>query len=398
MDTQKNLKNQNLDSFQTPFFLFSEEKLLRNLSSFKQALKEHWPNYKIAYSVKTNPLLGICQFMSSHNCWVEVTSPHEINILNKLGTDVEFVYNGIYKNKDDINAASIPQGIINIDGWTQLEQILELPKETRPKQLGLRLTPTFLEEAITWDKFGISINNGNIDALVKKLQESDCSEISCIHCHVGTNIFDPHIYYQTAVFLAEKIKLLESKGFRIKFIDVGGGFPPINESSKIIKHIEHITNGLKDAGISQDKTLIIEPGRSLVESAADFYTKVIDIRKISGKKVRYAIVDGGVNMVMGVDLVGQRLVSVGQKTNRAPKKYNVYGSLCTQSDIFANNILLPELKIGDTLIIHDTGAYDLSTSYSFSFLRPPVYLLKVNGEISLLRKNETSEYVFQLER
>lgn len=399
MNMQKSLRNQSLFDFETPFFLFFEEKLSRNLSRFERALKEFWPNYKIAYSVKTNPLLGICQFMSSRNCWMEVTSSHEIKILNNLGTDINFVFNGIYKNKHDIKASATPRGLVNIDGWTQLDQIIELPKDERPKQLGLRLTPTFLGETITWDKFGVSIDNDNIDVLTRKLLQPNHSEISCVHCHVGTNILNSEIYYQTAIFLAKKIKLLESKGNRIKYIDIGGGFSSTHESSTIAKYIEKIAIGLIEGGITQDKTLIIEPGRSLVENAANFYTKVIDIRKIPRKNMKYAIVDSGVNMVMGVDLVGQRLISMRQELNNKPsEKYNVYGSLCTQNDIFASNVLLPELKIGDTLVIHNTGAYDLSTSYSFSFLRPPVYMQKANGEVSLLRKGETSKYVFQLEK
>ncbi len=382
----------------TPFILFSESKLLQNLSNFKQSLKKNWPNFQIAYSVKTNPILGICKILINNGCWMEITSTHEMALIELCNTETPLIFNGVYKSNDDIVAFAKNKGIFNIDGWSQIDQFMQIPEEKRPKTLGIRLTPTFIKDKSAWDKFGISIDDTNILATIEKLQKSGNSTISCLHCHVGTNL-DELIYYQTARFLAEKTKFFEKMGVNIEFIDIGGGFLKANNVKTVNKYITNIISGLQDGGIDEKKTIVIEPGRGLVENAASLFTKVIDIRLKPKQDLSYLIVDSGVNMIMGVDLVGSRTITRMRQKNREDtyQKYNVFGSLCSQNDIFARDIILPSVKIGDILEIHNVGAYDISTAYNFSQLQPPVYLQKENGEIVLLRKGETTEHVLELE-
>ena len=52
--------------------------------------------------------------------------------------------------------------------------------------------------------------------------------------------------------------------------------------------------------------------------------------------------------------------------------------------------MLPEIAIGDYVVIHDTGAHGFSMGYNYNGkLRSAELLLKENGEVSLIRRAET---------
>ncbi|MDY0104955.1 MAG: hypothetical protein RBS07_18630 [Lentimicrobium sp.] len=381
----------------SPFFIFSSDAILRNLNFFKDSFNRYWTNHIISYSVKTNPLLGICKLLSNSNCWLEVTSPHEIIIAKKIGEKTNIVYNGIYKSLKDIELASSLNGILNIDGWKQIEDIVSISKKINPPVLGVRFTPRFQTKTQTWDKFGFEFNESTVDRILSNLSKGRDLSVSCLHCHLGTNINDSKIYYDSALFLTEIMKMFEKKGAKIDYFDFGGGFISTNDANKIDDYVKNISQGLRIGGARPDQTVIIEPGRSLVENSSVLITQVVDVKVQKDSEVDYAILDSGVNMIMGTDLVGQRNILPLNDYSLATNKYKLFGVLCAQSDVFADDISLPAIQAGDFCCILNTGAYDVSTSYPFSYLRPPIFIVDAAGNIEKLRKEESSEYVFTLE-
>ena len=71
-------------------------------------------------------------------------------------------------------------------------------------------------------------------------------------------------------------------------------------------------------------------------------------------------------------------------------KYDVAGSLCENNDKFAIDRMLPEIEMGDYLVIHDTGAHGFSMGYNYNGkLRSAEILLKEDGTARLIRRAET---------
>jgi diaminopimelate decarboxylase len=69
---------------------------------------------------------------------------------------------------------------------------------------------------------------------------------------------------------------------------------------------------------------------------------------------------------------------------------DVVGSLCENNDKFAIQRLLPEIQDGDRLLIHDTGAHGHSMGFNYNGrLRPKELLLRTNGSVELIRREET---------
>ena len=75
--------------------------------------------------------------------------------------------------------------------------------------------------------------------------------------------------------------------------------------------------------------------------------------------------------------------------------YDVTGSLCENCDKFAVDRKLPEIDMGDYLVIHDTGAHGFSMGYNYNGrLRSAELLLKEDGSVKMIRRAETPEDYF----
>ncbi len=85
---------------------------------------------------------------------------------------------------------------------------------------------------------------------------------------------------------------------------------------------------------------------------------------------------------------------------------DVVGSLCENNDKFAKQRELPQARVGDTLVIHDTGAHGFSMGYQYNGrlrsagyqyngrLRSAEILYQEDGSARLIRRAETPEDYF----
>ena len=75
--------------------------------------------------------------------------------------------------------------------------------------------------------------------------------------------------------------------------------------------------------------------------------------------------------------------------------YDVVGSLCENNDKFAVNRALPNIDVGDLVVIHDTGAHGFSMGYNYNGrLRSAEILLREDGTFQMIRRAETLKDYF----
>tara|TARA_A200000113_G_C8613359_1_gene273354 strand:- start:105 stop:545 length:441 start_codon:yes stop_codon:yes gene_type:complete len=71
---------------------------------------------------------------------------------------------------------------------------------------------------------------------------------------------------------------------------------------------------------------------------------------------------------------------------------DVTGSLCENNDKFAIDRRLPQVEIGDLVVIHDAGAHGHSMGFNYNAkLRSAELLLRENGEVMQIRRAETMD-------
>jgi diaminopimelate decarboxylase len=106
----------------------------------------------------------------------------------------------------------------------------------------------------------------------------------------------------------------------------------------------------------------------------------------------YAGVDAGVAALMRPAFYADayhHLTLHGDDEERPLETIDVVGSLCENNDKFAIQRELPQLREGDLLLIHDTGAHCLAMGFNYNGrLRPQELLLRSDGSVELIRRRE----------
>ena len=86
---------------------------------------------------------------------------------------------------------------------------------------------------------------------------------------------------------------------------------------------------------------------------------------------------------------------LGKEHMPADRVYDVTGSLCENNDKFAVNRALPEIDIGDIVVIHDTGAHGHAMGFNYNGkLRSAELLYRTDGSVEMIRRAETVEDYF----
>lgn len=365
-------------SIDTPYYLFDEVALSKNYHTLTSLL--YSTNFSIAYSLKTNPLTKIAAKVKEFGAWAEAVSLPELQIAYQIGFET-ILFNGIYKSENDLIYAINIGALIILDGKQQVDIICKLSQKIPKKvKVGLRIS-SFPAMQDNGTRFGFFADSNGLIEIIKQLITAKNIEICCLHCHLGTNIQSPTLYGKALKILKKVRKLVEESGATISLLDIGGGMPA---------HIDRRWAQTFQKSISQFKEirangrckLIIEPGRSIVESAGYLVTRIIDIREGANGYTQDVIVDAGTNSIMGSTWgIDHKCTAIPLLKNKTEINYRIFGSLCSSDDLIKESFKESKLSVGDLIVIESVGAYDFSTSYQFSNKAPNIYILSESGEL-----------------
>ncbi|MDR3766889.1 MAG: diaminopimelate decarboxylase, partial [Butyricicoccus sp.] len=198
------------------------------------------------------------------------------------------------------------------------------------------------------------------------------------------------ILFQTAV------ELQKETGVHIAFINLSGGvgipYRPDQEPNDIMAIGEGVHKAFDDilvpAGMG-DVAIYTEMGRFILAPYGCLVTRCIH-QKHTYKE--YIGCDACAANLMRPAMYGayHHITVLGKEDAPCDHKYDVTGGLCENNDKFAVDRMLPEIEIGDYLVIHDTGAHGFAMGYNYNGkLRSAEVLLKEDGSTELIRRAET---------
>jgi diaminopimelate decarboxylase len=280
--------------------------------------------------------------------------------------------------------------VINIDNISILEQFGNQHGGNIP--ICIRINPHILaggnyqiSTGHIDSKFGISIHQLRH---VERVVETTGLNVTGLHMHTGSEILDIDVFLRGVDILfgvAEKFPNLE-------FLDLGSGFKvpmsPGADSTDLevlgTQLSEKFNDFCKEYG--KEMELWFEPGKYLVSEAGTFLAKVNVVKHTTATV--FAGIDSGFNHLIRPMFYNayQHIVNASNP-NGVQRIYTVSGYIC-ETDNFAWDRKISEIKEGDILAIHNAGAYgfEMSSNYN-SRLRPPEVLI-INGEDHLIRKRE----------
>jgi diaminopimelate decarboxylase len=200
----------------------------------------------------------------------------------------------------------------------------------------------------------------------------------------------------TEMLLDLVCKINRELSVSVEFINIGGGlgipYKPEDEALDIVSLGKEVSQILSEFSYRNGYSpkLFIESGRYMTGPHGILVTKAINFKNIYR---RYVGVDACMSSLMRPAIYGayHHITVPGKKTDKIDT-VDVVGSLCENNDKFAVQRNLPELEEGDLICIHDTGAHGYAMGFNYNArLRPKELLLKSNGVVELIRRQETMD-------
>lgn len=295
---------------------------------------------------------------------------------------------------------------------TKVFPIIEGPSELKLLQhsrytVGIRLDMPVKANSI-WnkpvDRFGFSKDD--------LLSLGAFKNLKILHYHVGSQIETLNDVLGPIKYALDVFFKLKEKNPSLDTLDIGGGMPIPYERTKsypVDKLMEKIFELLKSEadkrGVAHPN-LVCEWGRYIVAPAQITVYKVIDTKKVNGKKVdakKWYVVDGSfMNDLPDTWAIKQKwaISPANIKNDKNLVETWLAGSTCDSDDIYtgvAGSVTLPEFdpEEGEKmfLVVYDTGAYQDSLAMQHCLLSSPVKIVAENGHIVVVRKRETAEEV-----
>ena len=394
--------------FGSPVYVVSEATLRHNYRAFAAAFQSRYPDTVIAYSYKTNYVPGIVRVLHQEGARAEVVSGFELQLARSLGVKgKDIVYNGPYKTLDALREAIALEARINVDSLEELSDLQELAREARgPVKVGIRVNMALNDPP--WDRFGFNLESGQALDICRRIHASPSLSLAGFHLHAGTFLTQVDIYERAVTALVNLAKTVEARGWGIiEYLDLGGGYASGNTLQGQLlpgeltvpaadQYAEAICRPLKAGlrGLRRRPTLILEPGRALVDEPVSLLVSVVAVKTLPGGR-RGVVVDGGVNL-LPTAYYFRHAVNAGQPVEGLAETADLLGPLCMQIDVLRRDVALPPLERGAILLLKHAGAYTISNSMQFIYPRPPIVMVD-RGALHLLRHGESAEDLVRLD-
>lgn len=383
----------------TPCYIIDADVFSENMSAFQKAFSHYWEgSVSFGYSIKTNHTPAFLKLAQRLDMYAEAVSDDEYfaSILSGYSPD-RTILNGPQKSEELLMQLFSTECIINFDNMQDLLALKNFKEKgfTVKAKIGLRVNfdmesrcPGEMTAGPEVSRFGFCVENGDFAAAVDELHQLKIP-VSGLHMHYSSKSRSQQIFKELAAMAA---RLLEKHQLKqeLTFVDIGGGFfYGKNEFShgkpSLDTYAQVIAEELKRTIDPNTVELILEPGASLISSAVNYYTKVINQRMI--RDVKVLTVDGS-RLHMDPFLTGRQIICdvlLFGTAQRSPVPVQfLCGSTCMENDRLSKLQDQQELVTGDVICCKFAGAYTMGFNSCFINLPPYVYQ-KQGDSIELVR-------------
>jgi diaminopimelate decarboxylase len=390
--------------YPTPFHIYDEQAIREKARAFYKAFDWVPGGFKNYFAVKALPNPAILRILKEEGMGADCSSLPELVLAEKAGItgeDIVFTSNDTPAN-EFVKAREIG-AVINLDDISHLPYLRE--HAGIPNLICFRYNPGDRKAGNdiignpTDAKYGLT-HEQMIEGY-KQAKEMGATRFA-LHTMVASNELNPDYFIETANLLFDLVlEIREKTGITIEFVNLGGGVGiPYQPDQKPVD-LAYVGRGIKKlyeekivaAGI-ENLGIVMECGRMVTGPYGYLVSQVIH-RKETYKT--FIGLDACMANLMRPALYGayHHITVPGKEGAPLTLKADVTGSLCENNDKFAIDRMLPELEIGDLLVIHDTGAHGHAMGFNYNAkLRSAELLLQPDGSVKMIRRAETIDDYF----
>ena len=405
------------EAYGTPLYVMDETAIRNACRRYKNSIDEYYGGYgKVVYASKAFCCKEICRIMKDENMGIDVASGGEL--LTALAAEFppgEIYFHGNNKTADDL-ALAIRSGVgsIVVDNIYELETLNALARSAGVVQAILfRIKPNVdakthahIRVGTIDSKFGFALETGEAMDAVKRAISLSNIRLDGIHCHIGSQIIDVEPFELAARVMAQFIgKVKNELDYKLEILNLGGGFGikyiPEQNPAEYERYMKKVSQAVKqecDKSGVKIPFIVLEPGRSISGPAGITLYRVGGIKKIPNVRT-YISVDGGLTDNPRYSMYGAIYdIAIANRAGEPKVQSITLAGKCCETDLLGENIPLQEARVGDTLAVLATGAYNYAMASNYNrFPRPAVVLIGCNGEPRVIVRRETYEDVLRFD-
>ncbi|MCK5676327.1 MAG: diaminopimelate decarboxylase [Verrucomicrobia bacterium] len=412
------------ERFPTPFHIYDEKAIRENAQRLKAAFAWN-PGFKEYFAVKAAPNPYLMKILKAEGFGSDCSSYPELLLSERVGVvgeDIIFTSNDTpayeYQKAKELGA------IINLDDISHIQYLED--EVGLPELVCFRYNPGALkagnaiighpEEA----KYGFT--REQLFEGYRILRDKGVKRFG-LHTMVASNELEGSYFVETAHLLFELVGELSAElGIEFEFVNIGGGIGiPYKPEDKEVD-LEAVGEGIRKlyeekfgmSGVSTNKRA--EAGERMLYRTDSPNGKILDLRMECGRMVtgpygylvsrvlhkkntykQFVGLDACMVDLMRPAMYGayHHITVPGKEDAPCDFVCDVTGSLCENNDKFAIDRALPQVEIGDLVVIHDAGAHGHAMGFNYNAkLRSAELLLREDGEVVLIRRAETVEEYF----
>ncbi|MFN8104117.1 MAG: diaminopimelate decarboxylase [Acidimicrobiia bacterium] len=403
----------------TPLFVYDEAAIEHRCDEFTLAFAEAPGRLegRIAYASKAFSCPALLRIVAARGLWLDVSTDGELAVALAAGFPPErIVLHGNNKARGELEAAR-KAGVarVVVDSFDDIDNLSSVVAADGgpPQQVFVRLTPgvdadthEYIRTGHEESKFGLGWSNGQALEAVKLLTERSATDLTGVHCHIGSQIFDLDGFREAARALVQfAVEASAIAGHPVCELDLGGGLGiAYTEGERPVSVAEWITTltgvvaEAAAAGGLADPVVYVEPGRALVGRAGVTLYTVGTIKHIPGVRT-YVAVDGGMSDNPRPALYGAAYETILADRPQAARDLvaDLAGKHCESSDVLATDTRLPvDVRAGDVLVTPATGAYGYSMASNYNLVGRPGVVFVRDGEARVVIRREGIDDVMRL--
>ncbi|MBL7718201.1 MAG: diaminopimelate decarboxylase [Flavipsychrobacter sp.] len=380
------------NEFGTPVYVYHAEKIAQQFHKLQDAFKGHPTRFFYACKALTN--INILKYIKQLGGNLDCVSINEV----MLGLKAGFEPRQILFTPNCVDFAEIQQakdlGVnLNIDNISILEQFGNKFGNSYP--VCIRINPHIeaggnykISTGHIDSKFGISIHQlRHIERIVK----TTGLWVQGLHMHTGSEIKDVNVFLQSLDIMFELARHFK----QLEFIDLGSGFKvPYKEGdpeTDVYTLGDRLTTAMKEYEEEYGHQLEVwfEPGKYLVSECGYFLVKANVIKQTTAT-VFVGVNSGFNHLIRPMFYDSYHHITNISNPAGAERIYTVVGNIC-ETDTFAWDRVLNEVREGDVIVFHNAGAYGFEMSSNFNSRLKPAEVLIKDGKAVLIRERDEFE-------
>ena len=380
--------------FGTPLFVYDEAHL-RNRC--REAVAEFGAN-RVIYATKAFLCKAMASLAHEEGLMLDVATGGELFVALAAGVPAErCVLHGNNKSLDELRYA-VGSGIrhVIVDSFDEIDRLETIATEYAKRvDVHVRVTPgvhahthEYISTGQDDSKFGFNLANGDAMRAVELCRSSAGLRLVGIHFHIGSNVLDVDLLGRATESMVGFVAPLQ-----LPELTVGGGLGVAYTAAEHAPTMGQWSSVMRAAtsALPAGTAILVEPGRSIVASAAVTLYTVGTVKPIPGIR-DYVAVDGGMSDNLRPMLYDAEYEVFMPTRPTAVRDWpvRIVGKHCESGDVLIDEAHVPaSLANGDLLAVPVTGAYGYSMASNYNMVTRPAVVFVSGGNARTVRRRES---------